>query len=448
MKKKLISIMFIIFASLFVASCDKGSTNVENTIHERGIKDLTPSDIKLPEALEDENEEIDNPVIPDNPVTPDEPINPVTPTKPEGKELNETPDETIEFDGDVVETEAGTGYSEILDDGEILYATTNIGYEFLGWCIGNKVVSLDSFYRVRNGEEMVSAKYKIKDEFKYFEFVSTPNECIITGVKADAPGKLIIPEGVTKINSYAFNNCGIALLSLPTTLNEIEDFAFSNSKIISITFNSVPKNIGDEIAYNSKIYEIFLPKADDDFNDLKEKLNHDDYLLSYKTIGDISDFVIINDFLFSYWEGEWSLLNYLGNEKNIILPDKNEEIEEYYIEREAFENNCNIETVIIPDAVNYISNEAFSSCKSLKHVEIGKGVTDISEFAFYHCDNLKEVVLSEGLKTIQNSAFASCAALEQITLPSTLENIYNSAFYDCKNLFVVYNLSNLNIIKI
>ena len=245
MKKKIAFIFMALFASIFLFSCDEEivpTTTTETKIHDRGEKDNSSSDIKLPDVIIPKSEEPE-----DNP----------TPTE---YETIDSSDAMIDFNsGSTVQTSAGTGYSEPVEDGEMLYATTNIGYEFIGWVKDNKILSKEKFFKAT--EDGVYAAYKLKEGFENIIFTSTETECIVTGVKDDCPANLVIPEGVTKIASSAFNDVSVKFLTLPSTLQELEDSALYASNIYSVTFKELPKTIGDDVVQYSKIREIILPSG-------------------------------------------------------------------------------------------------------------------------------------------------------------------------------------------
>lgn len=88
-----------------------------------------------------------------------------------------------------------------------------------------------------------------------------------------------------------------------------------------------------------------------------------------------------------YYIIENKLINYKGNEKNVIIPEGVTEIS-----FKAFQHKQLI-SVTIPDSVTSIEETAFYWCNSLRNVIIGNGITSISNKAFYHCENLTDMEL-------------------------------------------------------
>ena len=58
-------------------------------------------------------------------------------------------------------------------------------------------------------------------------------------------GNLVIPEGVTEIESHAFNGTQITSVTLPSSIRVIEDGAFAN--IRTLTTVNIPESVGSNI---------------------------------------------------------------------------------------------------------------------------------------------------------------------------------------------------------
>lgn len=121
---------------------------------------------------------------------------------------------------------------------------------------------------------------------------------------------------------------------------------------------------------------------------------------------------------FKYVKGADSvaIIKYVGNEKNIIIPETIDGLPVKIIGDYCFFNSSTpllIETVSIPKTVETIDKSAFSTCLQLKSVNIASG---------------------SALKVIKDSAFSGCSKLEYINLPDTLDSIGSGAFSLCENL--------------
>ena len=141
------------------------------------------------------------------------------------------------------------------------------------------------------------------------------------------------------------------------------------------------------------------------------------------------------EFLFTkiYGTEDWMLLFYLGNEKNVVLPDKYRG-ENYSIRAMAFASVENMESVTIPDGVKSIGASAFSSCKSLTNVTIPNSVKSIDANAFSGCNSLKSITLPKDITTISEGLFLQCKALTNVDIPEGVTSIEKDAFWYCNSL--------------
>ena len=107
------------------------------------------------------------------------------------------------------------------------------------------------------------------------------------------------------------------------------------------------------------------------------------------------------------------------------------------IEDNAFNGCSALAEVSIPDGVTVIGCSAFSGCKSLTSVTIPAGVTEISNAAFCGCSALAEVSIPDGVTVFGYSAFARCAALTSIYIPAGVTKILDKAFEGCSSLSAI-----------
>ena len=80
-------------------------------------------------------------------------------------------------------------------------------------------------------------------------------------------------------------------------------------------------------------------------------------------------------------DGE-SLVEYMGNEKNVVIPDGIKSIEE------AAFLKSKVVSVVIPDGVEYIAGNAFIDSESLVKVTFPDSLTWVDNGAFEFCDEL------------------------------------------------------------
>ena len=196
--------------------------------------------------------------------------------------------------------------------------------------------------------------------------------------------KLIIPEGVTRISSYAFYGCGSLMnVILPEGFIEIGDSSFRDCK---------------------NIKSVFIPT-------------------SVKNIGS-----------YIFW-GCSSLVN-------ITIPDSVTSINDH-----AFYGCSALKEIVIPHNVSSIAFDAFSNCSSLVKVVIKGAITSISDYTFYKCSSLTEIVMPDSVTSIGRWAFSNCSSLTEMVMPNNITSIGENAFNYCKTLSKMVLSNNITNIE-
>jgi hypothetical protein len=94
-------------------------------------------------------------------------------------------------------------------------------------------------------------------------------------------------------------------------------------------------------------------------------------------------------------------------------------------------------SAVIPDGVKRIGDEAFCFCKRLRKITIPSSVTSIGRNAFYECSRLTDVTIPNSVTSIGDYAFSDCTQLKEIIIPGSVTSIGDSVFASCKNLTTV-----------
>ena len=124
------------------------------------------------------------------------------------------------------------------------------------------------------------------------------------------------------------------------------------------------------------------------------------------------------------------LTEYIGSESTIEIPNGVVKIGD-----RAFENNDEIERVVLSESVEEIGNSAFGQADKLKSVQFSPKLRKIGAFAFNHCRNLEKVNFPDGLEEIGRYAFGFCWNLKgDLILPNSILTIGDHAFYECSKL--------------
>ena len=108
---------------------------------------------------------------------------------------------------------------------------------------------------------------------------------------------------------------------------------------------------------------------------------------------------------------------------DVILPERSPDGELVTaIDNSAFQDNPDIESLLIPDSVTCIGYSAIRHCSKLIRIMIGNGVTSIGDYAFYWCENLKNITIGSGLTSLGQRVFESCYNLTSIIIDTNNQN--------------------------
>lgn len=126
-----------------------------------------------------------------------------------------------------------------------------------------------------------------------------------------------------------------------------------------------------------------------------------------------------------------TLVKYRGKEKNVSVPKT-----VTAIGRGAFEDNMNVELVVLPNSVTEIGPYAFWGCDNLDTVVLGKEIGTVGDYAFAGCKGLEQMTIPASVSAIGVQAFADCVNLKDITIPSQTVDIHDTAFDGCARLTI------------
>ena len=260
---------------------------------------------------------------------------------------------------------------------------------------------------------------------------------------------LVIPSGMTSINSSVFSNCSsLTSVSIPNSATSIGDFAFSRcSNLTSVIIPNSVTSIGVWAFYNCRsLTSVTIPN-------------------SVTSIGS------------SAFSGCTSLAP-------VNIPASVQTIRDG-----AFSECTSLTSITIPNSVTTIGGSAFSRCSGLTSITIPNSVTSIGYSAFYgtgwynnqpdglvyagkiayrykgampnntsitikdgtlgiaesafsYCSGLTYIEIPNSVTSIGSSAFSYCSGLTSVTIPNSVTNIGESAFSGCSGLTSIVSLNN------
>ncbi len=253
-------------------------------------------------------------------------------------------------------------------------------------------------------------------------------------------GKLIVPDGLTKIGDYVFSDCKtLTQVELPDSCKSIGLGAFSNcTGLESINLDKV-ETIGTAAFKGCSS----LPKAlviSASIESVDSGAFKDTGIT--EVIFESGRTVIPND-----------ICNSIGDTLlQVTIPEGVERIEE-----NAFSGCSSLKQVELPDSCKSLGTNAFSKCTGLESINLDK-VEKIGAWAFDGCSSLpKTLVVPNSIEAVLSGAFADTGITEvifesgrtaipgnacssigdtllQVTIPEGVESIGSSAFKGCSSL--------------
>ena len=214
--------------------------------------------------------------------------------------------------------------------------------------------------------------------------------------------KNIVIDGtkVKTVHSNQFYNTYLLINSVVMTsgVEIIEDDAFLTYGYIAKYY--IPKTVtqirGDAISsYNHDDFRIYYEGTESEFDNIYFDVEQASLKNSLKTRTTFN-VTNINNYMFVTESDTNYLINYLGLDYNLVLPE-NYNNETYKIKNSAFKSRKNIFMVDIPESVVEIEDNAFYECYDLIQVRIRNKDTVIGTYAFYYCQSLVEIYIPSEL---------------------------------------------------
>ena len=265
--------------------------------------------------------------------------------------------------------------------------------------------------------------------------------------------KVTIGENVKSVGTGAFRNCNsletVIFKNSDAVQKTIGDYAFNNCPALTkVDFGNAVKSIGNYAFMVDKSLESI------EFPDSLESIGY--CAFSCRSGGTYGTYVASNLKSVKFGSGLKTIGGYAFYENrkletiefsgdnltsigysafrncvtlaNLNLTGNNVVIADY-----AFAGNSTLKEVVL-SGVKTIGYYAFSGDYALKSVDLGEGLISIDRYAFQSCPNLETVSLPESLTTINNNAFKECSKLTSIDIPNKVTKLNDNTFANCTSL--------------
>lgn len=237
-----------------------------------------------------------------------------------------------------------------------------------------------------------------------------------------------IPNGVTSIGDYAFQDCtDLTSVTIPNSVTSIGESAFSNSKLTNVTIPNGVTTIGAEAFMGCfSLTSITIPNS---VTSIGYCAFMDAGLVSITIPSSVTyvgeDALACGNLVRATVYSNAALNGHFKNLplEEVVLGDNITTIGDY-----TFQNCTNLSGITIPNSVTSIGEYAFNNCW-FNSITIPDSVTNIGEYAFYE-SSISDVVIGDGVTEIKRDTFGRCYGIENVTLGSGITRIGENAFSD------------------
>ena len=218
-----------------------------------------------------------------------------------------------------------------------------------------------------------------------------------------------IPTSVTSFGDYAFYECGLKCIVLPSGVTEIGTTFIGNDYALKVA--SLPNgltSIPSLMFYNCPIKRISLTDSITSIG-------------SQSFYGCMFETIRIPDGVTSTGGTTFSQNHLL---KNVVMGNNLTT----FTSTSTFSSCENLESVILSDALTNLGGYAFNSCYSLQKITVPEGVSKISSQEFYYCYSLNEIHIKAVLPpTLASNSFTGIPSTAKIYVPSESVDVYKVA---------------------
>ena len=138
---------------------------------------------------------------------------------------------------------------------------------------------------------------------------------------------------------------------------------------------------------------------------------------------------IEGDYSITYTNGAVTAVDRINTDRfvRLTVPSVIEQVDSV-----AYQNNTDIDELVVEDGVTGIGESAFAGCTSLKKVTVGGDLVMFATATFKGCTALESVTCTGSSPlAVLKECFSDCTALKEITFSSELEFVGSYAFAGC-----------------
>lgn len=142
-----------------------------------------------------------------------------------------------------------------------------------------------------------------------------------------------------------------------------------------------------------------------------------------------------------------AISQYLGSSKEVEIPSQIDGMPVTRIWDTAFQDNLELEKVVVPEGVTRIGEVVFANCENLKEVYLPASLMQVNKGAFWNCNSLEKIEIDQGnvYLMFKDGALYSKDLKEiyllipekgktHFEIPDSVERIGDSAFWQCNEL--------------
>ena len=250
-----------------------------------------------------------------------------------------------------------------------------------------------------------------------------------TGREAPNLTKLVIPEGITTINSYALEEVHYTTeVIFPTTITHLGRDAMSSTTPVKGTMENLEVLEANSLGDFGEAPFVVTPGL--------RYIDPEAFatpVSSFEQSGVNENYSVRDGVLFNADGTELVIYPIYRADEAYAVPEGTVSIGKH-----AFSRSWNLKSVSLPGSLKMIGDYAFSDCSQLSEITFDPEteLEEIKKRAFSYCASLTEISLPGSLKMVGDYAFYGCDQLSEITFdPETeLEEIKQYAFHYCESL--------------